>query len=280
MSSQLQYILVHSSQDWSWYATRARWNANSQVYQAQLNYPNHVYEKLKEFLGVNPIQGTPDKQLYLLVNEEAGGGFASGHISQIGKGPGIGIGWDAWKSQFAGNTYWSHELIAHETVNLFTGLTLSGWPVDWWANHRSPFPFMVKIKILEALGHKDGAQADMQRTDALTKMFLDLQAKYKWDLYRQLLKQIAHDGWTSWDTLTENGGSNPSVLRSSYVAAYLSAAADDNLANVINHAYNATDHINYRLDAQTVQRIMKKRNELQNLPRDGAEWKKFRKGLT
>lgn len=278
-TSQSQYILVHSSQYWNWYATEERWNANSQAYQAQLSFPDQVYEKMKEFLGIDPIQGTPDKRFYLLVNEQTGGGFAAGHISEIGKGPGIGISWDAWTNQFAGNTYWSHELIAHETVNVFTGLILSGWPVDWWANHRSPFPFMVKIKILEALGYRDGSQADRERSDTLTKMFLDLQTKYNWDLYRQLLKHIANDGWNSWDTLTESGGSNPSVLRSSYVAAYLSAAANTNLTDVINSAYNATEHLDYRLDAQAVQRIVDKRNELQNLPRDSAEWNNFRKGI-
>lgn len=202
-----------------------------------------------------------------------------GSISEIEKGPGIGVSWDLWTSQFAGKTYWSHELIAHETVNVFTGLILSGWPVDWWANHRSPFPFMVKIKTLEAVGYTDGAQADIERSDALTKMFLDLQTKYNWDLYRQLLKYLADDGWTSWDTFTESGGSNPSILRSSYLAAYLSAAANTNLADVTNDTCAATDHLDYTLDAQVVQQIIDRRNELQPLPRDSAEWNDFCKGI-
>lgn len=276
---QSQYTLLHSSQYWDWYANQDRWNANPQVYQALLSFADQVYEKLKEFLGTDPIQKTPDKRFYLLVNEETGGGFAVGYIAQIGKGPGIGVSWDAWTNQFAGNTYWSHELIAHETVNVFTGLVLSGWPVDWWANHRSPFPFMVKIKILEALGYTDGAQADTERSDTLTKMFLDLQTKYNWDLYRQLLKNIADDGWTTWDTLAENGGSNPSILRSSYVAAYLSTAVNTNLTDVINTAYAATEHLDYRLDAQVVQQIINKRNDLQTLPRDNDQWNNFRKGI-
>ena len=277
--SQSQYILVHSSQYWNWYANEERWNANSQVFQAQSSFPDQVYEKLKEFLGIDPIQETPDKRFYLLVNEQTGGGFAARHISEIGKGPGIAISWDAWTNQFAGNTYWSHELITHETVNVFTGLILSGWPVDWWANHRSTFPFMVKLKALEAMGYTDGAQADRERADTLTKMFLDLQTQYGWDLYKQLLKYLADDGWTSWDTLTESGGSNPSILRSSYVAAYLSAAANTNLTDVINSTYTATDHLDYTLDAQVVQQIIDRRNELQALPRDSAEWNDFRKGI-
>lgn len=33
-------------------------------------------------------------------------------------------------------------------VNLFTGQVVSGgWPVDWWANHRSPFSLMTAVEI-------------------------------------------------------------------------------------------------------------------------------------
>ncbi len=35
-SSQSQYVLVNSSQYWSWYATQERWDANSQPFQALL----------------------------------------------------------------------------------------------------------------------------------------------------------------------------------------------------------------------------------------------------
>lgn len=273
-----QYVLVHSSQYWDWYATNERWNANPQTYLALSDFQDQVYQTLKDFLGTDPIQGTPDKRFYLLVNEQTGGGFAAGFIPEIQKGPGIGISWDLWTASFAGNTFWSHELGAHETVNVFTGLVLSGWPVDWWANHRSPFPFMVKIKVLEALGFADGAKADRDRADVLTNMFLDLQSTYNWDLYRQLLKILADDGWTSWDTLAPPGN-NPSGLRSSYVAAYLSIAAQKNLTDVINKAFSATEHIDYTLYDQHVQQIIDSRNKLLNLPRDSERWDHFRNGV-
>jgi hypothetical protein len=33
-------------------------------------------------------------------------------------------------------------------VNLSTGaLASGGWPMDWWADHRSPFPLMTAVQI-------------------------------------------------------------------------------------------------------------------------------------
>ncbi len=42
-SGSSDYVLVHQSQYWDWYATSARWNANSQVYLAQSGFPDQVY---------------------------------------------------------------------------------------------------------------------------------------------------------------------------------------------------------------------------------------------
>ena len=61
-------------------------------------------------------------------------------------------------------------------VNLFSGEVVSGgWPVDWWANHRSPFPLMTAVEIEYALvpqmavfherqGRKDPLVADVLAT--------------------------------------------------------------------------------------------------------------------
>ncbi len=43
-------------------------------------------------------------------------------------------------------------ILAHELCNLFTGERVSsGWPEDWWANHRSPFPTMIANQALRRL---------------------------------------------------------------------------------------------------------------------------------
>lgn len=43
-------------------------------------------------------------------------------------------------------------IITHELCNLFTGECVSsGWPVAWWANHRSPFPTMIANEVMSIL---------------------------------------------------------------------------------------------------------------------------------
>ena len=90
--------------------------------------------------------------------DRPGGGFAAGDIGEVraitGKqSPGIGCSYDAFFGTANGiKAYWAHILITHEMVNLFTGQVVSGgWPVDWWANHRSPFPLMTAVEIEYAL---------------------------------------------------------------------------------------------------------------------------------
>jgi hypothetical protein len=43
-------------------------------------------------------------------------------------------------------------IIAHELCNLLTGEKISpGWPTEWWANHRSPFPTMIANQALRKI---------------------------------------------------------------------------------------------------------------------------------
>jgi hypothetical protein len=88
----------------------------------------------------------------------------------------------------------------------------------------------------------------------------------------------------SWDTLEKSGGSNPRILRSSYVAAYLSLGAGKNRTTILNNAFSAAHQVSdkapsYTLDAQVVQKIIDRRNKLQGLPLDSREWNDFRKGI-
>lgn len=52
--------------------------------------------------------------------------------------------------EWGGNQY-CYGIIAHELCNLFTGEKVSaGWPTEWWANHRSPFPTMIANQALKS----------------------------------------------------------------------------------------------------------------------------------
>ena len=43
-------------------------------------------------------------------------------------------------------------IVTHELCNLFTGeCVTAGWPTEWWANHRSPFPTMLANEVMRVL---------------------------------------------------------------------------------------------------------------------------------
>lgn len=265
------YVLVYQGKYFDWYAYRSTWDKYKSYYLSQIDYPDQVYEQLVEILGIDVIVDTPDHRLYLLVDQRTGGAFATGYISEIGKGPGIGVAYDAWFNIYFGEDYWSTELIAHEVVNLFTGQIAAGWPVDWWADTRSPFPYAIKIIVEQNLGHFDAAEASLRSADPLAKMFLQFTLTYGSNIYSRLLQTIRSDGWLQWLT------PNPSKLLSEYVAAYLSLAAGVNLADQINSVFS-TVGITYQLDPEVVQDICNYRQYLQQFPRDDPKWESFRHG--
>ncbi|MBS7612105.1 DUF11 domain-containing protein [Candidatus Bathyarchaeota archaeon] len=267
----VSYVLVYRGKYFDWYAYRSTWDRYNSYYLSQVDYPDRVYEQLVEILGIDILIDTPDHRLYLLVNQRTGGAFATWYISEIGKGPGIGVAYDAWFNVYSGKDYWSTERIAHEIVNLFTGQIVAGWPVDWWADTRSPFPYAIKIVVEQNLGHYDAAEASLKSADPLTKMFLQLMSTYGSNIYSRLLKAIRSDGWSQWFT------PNPSKLLSEYVVAYLPLAAGINLADQINSTFSAVG-ITYQLDPEIVQDIWNYRQYLQQFPRDDPRWESFRHG--
>jgi len=47
--------------------------------------------------------------------------------------------------------FWGYLLPLHESINVFTGLLSSGWPMDWWADHRSPFPNAMDAVFMQSI---------------------------------------------------------------------------------------------------------------------------------
>jgi hypothetical protein len=268
------YVLVYRSKYWKWYAYESTWEKHLNYYQTQLSYPDKVYEELSSLLGLNLVDMVPDKKLYLMVWNQTGGGYASKLIGKIGKGPGIGISYDAWYNPYSGNDTWSFELIAHEAVNVFTGYVITGWPIDWWAN-TSPFPYALKIIVERKTGHKQAANKSLKDADSLVRFFLRLMRRFGDDIYDRLLKKIASDGWRSWSSLKSG---NPSSVLSEYVAAYLSLVTRVNLASELNRAFNSTN-MSYSLDVENVRKIIKAEKQLQKQKnRNHPKWVAFREG--
>ena len=211
---------IHEGKHWTWYARQDQFNSHKADIRALYDYADKAFDKLCEAWGLKPAR---DKYT-LLVMDRPGGGFATGDIGEVRaitgrQSPGIGCSYDAFFGSANGiKGYWAHILITHEMVNNFTGQTVGGgWPVDWWANHRSPFPLMTAVEIEYSLVPKMAVFHEMQgRGDPLVRMFMHLKDQYGWAMFRKAFRAAIDDG-INWDAF----GGNPSPLRTAYVAAYL-----------------------------------------------------------
>ena len=199
---------------------------------ALYDYADKAFDKLWESWGLKP----PKDKYALPVMARTGGGFAAGDIGEVraitGKeSPGIGCAYDAFSGKANGiKAYWAHILITHEMVNLFTGqVVCGGWPVDWWANHRSPFPLMTAVEIEYALVPQMAVFHERQgRKDPLVGMFLHLKDQFGWAMFRRAFR-TAIDYGIQWDAL----GANPSELRTAYVSAYLQIGAAEEIGGIL-----------------------------------------------
>ncbi|HLV80626.1 MAG TPA: hypothetical protein VKT32_10105, partial [Chthonomonadaceae bacterium] len=142
------FLQIHTGKHWAWIARQDQYQAHQADIEALYDYADRAFDELVRDWGVRP----PDERYSLLVYEQTGGGFAAGDIGEAhqltGKeSPGIGVSYDAFSNVAHGiKGYWAHAILTHEMVNLFTGQVVSGgWPVDWWADHRSPFPLMTAV---------------------------------------------------------------------------------------------------------------------------------------
>jgi hypothetical protein len=148
-------------------------------------------------------------------------------------------------------------------VNLFTGQIVSGgWPVDWWANHRSPFPLMTAVEVEYALVPQMAVFHEKQgREDPLVGMFLQLKDQFGWAMFRKAFQTAIDDG-IHWDAI----GANPSPLRTAYVAAYLQIGAPEDIGGILGPL--VPDY-----NAQTVKDIVKARSRWSALPRQSPKCK-------
>jgi hypothetical protein len=235
-----RYRMIHEGRHWTWYARQDQFSNHKADITALYDYADKAFDKLCESWGLKPRQN----RYSLLVMARPGGGFAAGDISEVraitGKqSPGIGCAYDAFSGRAHGiKAFWAHILITHEMVNLFTGQLVSGgWPVDWWANHRSPFPLMTAVEIEYALVPQMAVFHERQgREDPLVGMFLHLKDQFGWAMFRKAFRTAIDDG-IRWDAI----GANPSALRTAYVAAYLQIGAPEDISGILGPLVPAYD---------------------------------------
>jgi hypothetical protein len=253
-----RYQMIHEGRHWTWFARRDQFNIHRADIAALYDYADKAFDKLCDAWGMKPARD----RYALLVMDRPGGGFAAGDVSEAhaitGKeSPGIGCAYDAFFGRAHGiKAYWAHILITHEMVNLFTGQLVSGgWPIDWWANHRSPFPLMTAVEIEYALVPQMAVFHERQgREDPLVGMFLQLKDQFGWAMFRKAFRTAISDG-IQWDSL----GANPSALRTAYVAAYLQIGAPEDISGILALLVP-------KYDAQSVQDIVKARANWADMP--------------
>ena len=230
--AQTAVTQVHDGKHWIWYARQDQFVANKPDFEALYDYADKAFLELSQNWGLKP----PNEKYALLIYEKTGGGFATGNIGEVSaitkkNEPGIGVSFDAFSNSENGiKGYWAYVLITHEMVNLFTGQVVSGgWPLDWWANHRSPFPLMTAVQIEYSLIPKVAIHHNEQTKDPFVKMFVQLKERYGWHLFRNAFK-TAIDDKIRWDKL----GPNPGFLLTNYVCAYLQMSAPESIVPLLS----------------------------------------------
>jgi hypothetical protein len=310
---EIQHQILHETQHWQWYASDSvAYNAylkHRNDVEAFFDYPEMVVEWITSQLGPIPFgsqntEGTWIPTKWTVTLEPPGGG-ASG-----GGSYGITIPVDAFYN-FGGTAsdpygyyqYWAYVYIQHETANAFTGAAVSGgWPVDWWSNGKSPYPFATGALIGVDLNWKSATANSGSREVSLVHL-MNCQNAYSvcdpgdWvlvDLFYSRLYgefgagmfRIALAAMRNDQIALSRIGGNPSALRTDYVAAYLSLGTGQNIASLLSKAgvgrkpsyYTGYWPGDYAVLPQVIQDIMTAHANLQALPRNDPHWDSYTHG--
>ena len=218
-------------------------------------YIENVYEQLKMKLSHEPTQHLP---IMCTIKRGSLGGIR-GWTSE-GE---MGIECD----DFVKNR-WCLVISAQELTNLFTGSICSGWPTDWWANHKSPFPIMVAVEVIRDLGYANEANdydSEFQ-DDPLYLWHKNVRKTCGWEVYQNMFSAMKKDG-IQLDRL----GPNPGRTRTNYVLAYMRTGAGVlRLPTAIGIVPDA--------DQDMIEAISLTRGKIQAIPRSDQTWAKYLKG--
>ncbi len=237
-----QFVEIHEGEHWIWFCRDDIYSAHKQAISAMFSYADKAFNTLEAAWGLKPKQ----EKYFLLVQSQTGGGFAAGDISEIhmvtGKpSPGIGLAYDSFFNDAHGvSGYWAVAIMTHEMVNMFTGAIVSGgWPVNWWADDISPFPYFTSIQIEFKLAPMVGvSHLEDAKNDKLIQMFTALKDQFGWEMYRRAFQAAIDDG-ISWPLV----GKNPSPELTNYVAAYLELGARRNISSYMKGIVPNYDHV-------------------------------------
>ncbi len=224
-TGQVDYVLVYQSSLAKWCVDASLWSANAGAISQFFFFGDAVVSQLNALFQIVPAN-------LPFVYQVADAGIHTG--SDFGLG--VTIVYDAFFNVLTDPEvvpgFWGYVLPLHEAINDYTGLVAPGWPQDWWADHRSPFPNSMDYRILQQLGLQEN-NPNLQLAGLAQHERFAVQGKAEYDPevvmfdgfydqfggftgYENAFNLIRGDG-LNWDLV----GTNVTPLRSSYVIAYL-----------------------------------------------------------
>lgn len=230
-------VKVYSGKYWDWYADASTWAANVKAVSADFKIMDNAVEQIDKDWGVKP----PTSKLYVYVAAPLGPGtaYSTGDISDIdaarGTSPSPGIGIPP--NLFSGMSYGAvggtaivfgvHEIVNQRTANV----SVAGWPRDWWADDKSPFPGMTEVHVLSEIGFGVIAANDNKNlsADPLYGMMKTIQANYGWGIFTKMFSALRAKHVSDWSQI-DGGAANPSPQLTAYVTAYMVKASGKSLS--------------------------------------------------
>jgi hypothetical protein len=248
------YAEIYRTAHWIWFSDPTIYAQNKAYIDPLLNWPETSYVQISQWLGLTLPPGSFDggrRAIYVDFNPGYFGWTSAGNI---------GIGYQV----FGNVPDWPWVVIPHETANMFTGEGISGgWPTDWWADGRSPFPAMVGVQVEKAYNLQYWSAHDAaDNQDPAYRMFRDeLFGKYGWELFQNMFLLMRADAVNLANVNSEYQSPNwysLHYLKSHTVAYYMSRAAGVDLSATLNQGSVGTpppgwtSYTNYQIDLSMV----------------------------
>ncbi|WP_035058413.1 carbohydrate-binding protein [Andreprevotia chitinilytica] len=228
-STGLVYTEAYKSNLVRWCVEPRVWAANSADVAKFYAYSESVVTTLQNLFGTST-----NLPFVFQVDYPNGGAHTGSNF-----GTGVSVTGDAFYDNYqhpvTGQNipgFWGYLLTLHESVNVWTGAVSPGWPMDWWADHRSPFPNSMDFRIMKTIGDAQGnttlqtaadaqhyrmgvaGQSGYDSEVAMMDNFYDRYGGY--NAFARTFKLMQTDNM-KWN----QAASTPSSLLSEYVIAYL-----------------------------------------------------------
>jgi len=250
------YKEIFRTAHWIWFSDPTIYSQYKQYIDPYLNWPEASYNQIAQWLGLNLPPGSFDGGRRAVYVDYNPGDFAWTSAGNIG------IAYQVFKDV----PDWASVVIPHETANMFLGEGVTGgWPTDWWADGRSPFPAMVAVQVEKANNIPYWSAHDaVDSQDPQYVMFRDqLLGKFGWALFQNTFLLMIGSGVNLATIHSEFESPNwytLHYLKSHTVAYYLSRAAGIDLSTILNQGtvgtpppgWSAGPFTNYQINLSSV----------------------------